>query len=65
MMVSMQSMPWTVLGDLAGVHGRAPRVWCQLDSQVQAQLAECWAKLVQRMRRRPTIGPGGEHGPGE
>jgi hypothetical protein len=65
MIVNMQSMPLTALGDLAGVCGRAPRVWCQLDSQVQAQLAQCWAKLVQRMCRRPTKRPGGEHGPGE
>ena len=65
MIVNTQSMPLRVVGDLAGVRGRAPRVWRQLDSRVQVQLAQCWAKLVQRMDRRQMGEPGGEHGPAE
>ena len=63
MIVSIESMPLMALGDPAGVHARVPRVWCQLDSHLQAQLAQCWAKLVQRMCRPPTEGPGDEYGP--
>jgi hypothetical protein len=65
MIVNMQSMPPRVLGDLAAVRSRAPRVWYQLDSQIQIQLAQCWAKLVQRMDQRQMGEPGGEHGPAE
>jgi hypothetical protein len=65
MNVNTQPTPQAVLDDLAGVGSLVPRVWCQLDSPLQAQLAQCWAKLVHRMCRPPTTGPGGEHGPVE
>jgi hypothetical protein len=62
MNVNTQSMPLAVVSTLAGARSLVPRVWCQLDSPLQAQLAQCWAKLVHRMYRAPTAGPGGEYG---
>jgi hypothetical protein len=65
MNVNRQSTPQAVLDGPAGVGSLVPRVWCQLYPPLQVQLAHCWAKLVHRMCRPSTTGPGGEHGPVE
>jgi hypothetical protein len=51
-----------VLGPRGAADAPIPRVWCQLDSPLRAGLAQCWAKLVHRMRPHGAADPGGKHG---
>lgn len=57
-----QSTTVAVVGLLEAARGPIPRVWCELDAPQQTELAQCWAKLVHRMRRLPTAAREAEHG---
>ena len=62
MILHVESVPLAGLDDTSRPHNQLPVLWPHLKSDLQRQLAKCWANLIHQIRQRRVEGVGGEHG---
>ncbi len=62
MILHVESVPLVGLDDAIRPHNQLPVLWPHLKSDLQRQLAQCWANLIHQMRQRRVDGVEDEYG---